>query len=564
MKALAFMKQRWFQAFVVLAALSVAPGAAPHERDDDGEAERNAGPDLVLHNGRISTVDAKNSTVEAIAIKNGEIVATGRNGRVRELVRRNTQVIDLNRRRVLPGLIDGHLHGLRNGYHCFTQTVRLDNVFSRAQALGLYAAKGRQLAANTWIFTTAGWTVAQLDQPGMFTLAELDAALPANPVFIVASGFTGAQVNTRALQLLGLLASNPTGRLTGSAQAAAGAAVIAQFDAHSIDEQANCLADFIRAANSLGLTAWNDPEGNQQPFNPAGSCLEFGVGQHDHQAVIQLRRDGRLNARIVFHLMNNFSGLAQLLPDHRHPLGFMGDDMLRYLGVGEEVLCPGDQPAPTPAEYQAMADFLATNRMSFENHASADATQAAVLGFWEQANKVHPIAGLHWTIAHPGNDGVSPTDATLARVKALGVGMTPSTSGALGSGRTPRFKSMFDSGIHLCLSTDAMNVAPYPPFIDLWYVVSGKSFNPAVPGVPPEQRLTREEALRAKTAGCAWNVVQEGRVGSLEVGKHADLIVLSDDYFAVPTDDIRGLTSVLTIVGGRIVHVAAEFSKLDR
>jgi len=562
MKTLAFSRQGWLQAFLVVAVLGVAPRAAPHERDDDGEAGENAGPDLVLHNGRISTVDAKSSTVEAIAIKNGEIIATGRNGRVRELARRNTQLIDLNRRRVLPGLIDGHLHGLRNGYHCFTQAVRLDNVFSRAQALGLYAAKGQKLAANTWIFTTAGWTVAQLDQPGMFTLAELDAALPANPVFIVASGAAGVQVNTRALQLLGL--SSATGRLTGAGQAAAGAAVIAQLDAHSIDEQASCLADFIHAANGLGLTAWNDPEGNQQPFNTAGSCLEFAVVQHDHQAVIQLRRAGRLNARIVFHLMNNFSGLAQVLPDHRHPLGFMGDDMLRYLGVGEEVLCPGDQPAPTPAEYQGIANLLAANRMSFENHASSDATQTAVLNFWEQADKVHPIADLHWSIAHPGNDGVSPTDATLSRVKALGVGMTPSTSGALGSGRTPRFKSMFDSGIHLCLSTDAMNVAPYPPFVDLWYVVSGKSLNPAVPGVPPEQRLTRQEALRAKTAGCAWNLVQEGRVGSLEVGKHADLIVLSDDYFAVPTDDIRGLTSVLTIVGGRIVHAAAEFARLDR
>ena len=563
MMTIALRRRGWFQVFLVLAVLSIAPGAAPHEREEnDEEAERNTGPDLVLHNGRISTVDARNSTVEAIAIKNGEIVATGRSGRVRELARRNTKVIDLNRRRVLPGLIDGHLHGLRNGYHCFTQTVRLDNVFSRAQALGLYAAKGRQLAANTWVFTTAGWTVAQLDQPGMFTLAELDAALPNNPVFIVASGAAGAQVNSRALQVLGL--TSATGRLTGADQAAAGAAVIAQFNAHSIDEQANCLADFIHAANGLGLTAWNDPEGNQQPFNPAGSCLEFGVGQHDHQAVIQLRRDGRLNARIVFHLMNNFSGLAQILPDHRHPLGFMGDDMLRYLGVGEEVLCPGDQPAPVPAEYQAIANFLAANRMSFENHASADATQAAVLGFWEQANKVHPIAELHWSIAHPGNDGVSPTDATLARVKALGVGMTPSTSGALGSGRTPRFKSMFDSGIHLCLSTDAMNVAPYPPFVDLWYVISGKSFNPAVPGVPVEQRLTREEALRGKTVRCAWNLVQDGRIGSLEVGKHGDLIVLSDDYFAVPTDDIRGLTSVLTIVGGRIVFAAAEFARLDR
>jgi hypothetical protein len=108
-----------------------------------------------------------------------------------------------------------------------------------------------------------------------------------------------------------------------------------------------------------------------------------------------------------------------------------------------------------------------------------------------------------------------------------------------------------------------MNVAPYPPFVDLWYVVSGKTLNPAVAGVPPDQRLTRTEALHAKTVGCAWNLAQEGRLGSLEVGKHADLIVLSEDYFGVPVDDIRTLTSVLTIVGGRIVYAGAEYKGLD-
>jgi hypothetical protein len=553
---------------VSMAAVAVLEAAAP-----PAEVMKDDAPDLVLYNGKISTVDAANSTVEALGIRAGEIIATGRSGPIKALAKQSTQVINLNGRRVLPGLLDGHLHGLRNGYHCFTQTVRLDNVFSRAQALQLYRAKGEELAGTTWVWTTAGWTVRQLDQPGMFTLAELDAVLPANPAYVVGSGFSGVQVNTRALALLGLTAGSPgvevdasgkpTGRLTGPAQTAAGAAIIAQIDAHSIDDQATCLADFIRAANSLGLTGWNDPEGNQQPFNTAGSCSEFAVGLHDHQPVIQLSREGRLNARITYHLMNNFSGLTQLLQDHRHALPFMGDDMLRYLGVGEEVLCPGNQPPPNPLEYQKIADFLAANRMSFENHASANATQVAILNAWEQADKIYPLAKLHWTVAHPGEDGISPSDQTLARVKALGVGMTPSTSGALGVARTPRFKSMFDSGIHLCLSTDAMNVAPYPPFVDLWYVVSGKTLNPAVAGVPPDQRLTRTEALHAKTVGCAWNLAQEGRLGSLEVGKHADLIVLSEDYFGVPVDDIRTLTSVLTIVGGRIVYAGAEYKGLD-
>ena len=543
----------------------------------EAQTTASSAPDLIVYNGQISTEDASDSTVEALAIRGGEIVATGPSASIQALAGPSTQSIDLNGRRVVPGLLDGHLHGLRNGYHCFSRTVRLDTVTSRSQALELYRAKGQQLPPDTWVWTSQGWTVAQLDQPGMFTAAELDSALPSNPAFIIGAGYPGVQVNTRALQLLGLSAGapgvevdangNPTGHLSGPAQAAAGAAIIAQLDQLTIDQQAACLADFIRTANSLGLTGWSDPEGNQQPFNPAGSCAEFGQGLHDHQAVIQLWREGRLNARIVYHLMNNFSGLNQLLADARHPIPFMGDDRLRYLGVGEEVLCPGDQPPPDPSEYQQIANYLAANRMGFQNHASADATQVAILNAWEEANAIYSLAQLHWTIAHPGNDGVSPSDQTLARVKALGVGMAPGSAGALGASDqplfTPRFRSMYESGIHLCLSTDAMNVAPFPPFIDLWYVVSGKTLNPAVAGVPPDQQLTREQAMRARTANCAWNLMQEDRLGTLEVGKHADLVVLSGDYFSVPIDDIRTLRSVLTIVGGRIVFADAEFRVLS-
>jgi predicted amidohydrolase YtcJ len=547
----------------------VAIGAAKEH------VKNNKRADLILHNGVIAIMDEQASFVDAVAIRDGKILAVGDNEHIRSLAKDGAQIIDLQGRTVVPGLIDGHLHGLRNAYHCFTQAVRLDNVFSRAQALEMYRVKGEQLSGDTWIFTTAGWTVRQLDQPGMFTLAELDAVLPATPVLVFGNSFSGVQVNSHAMQILGLDAGspgvvldengNPTGQLIDEAQSIAGSAVAAQLDTHSIDEQAACLEDFIRAANSLGLTAWNDPEGNQAPFitGLAGSCHEFAQGMHDHQAVIHLRREDRLNARITFHLMNNFSGLNQVLSDHRHTLGFMGDDVLRYLGVGEEVLCPGNQPPPDPKEYQAIVNFLAANRMSFEHHASADQTQRAELDAWEVANTIYPLARLHWTVAHPGEDGISPTDETLERVRALGVGMTPITSGALTSaqGRTPRFRSMLNSGIHLCLSTDAMNVAPYPPFITLWYVVSGNTLDPDVPGVPPEQRLTRMEALRAKTVSCAWNLTQEGRLGSLEIGRHADLIVLSDDYFSVPTDDIRSITSVLTIVGGRIVYDAGRLRR---
>jgi predicted amidohydrolase YtcJ len=571
-------RPRWWPAMVaaivatLAAALTVAAGAYSGWDGGKDRPDREGAADLVLYNGKISTVDAHNATVEAVAIRDGEIVATGRSGRVRALANEATALVDLRGRRVLPGLIDGHLHGLRNGYHCFTQAVRLDNVTSRARALAAYAAKADELADGRWIFTTTGWTVRQLDEPGMLTLAELDAASPDNPVWVQGLGFQGVQVNAAALEAAGLEPGSPgvavdangqpTGQLMGPAVAQAGGSVLAQLDALSIDEQAECLADFVARANSLGLTAWKDPEGNQQPFNPQGSCLEFGVGQHGHQPVLELRRRDRLNARVAFHLMNNFGGLEQVLADTRNPLGFLGDDWLRYLGVGEEVFCPGNQPPPA-AEYLAISEHLARNRLSFENHASASETQVAILDAWERANELYPIADLHWTIAHPGEDNVGPTAETLARSARLGIGMTPSDTGALGRGATPPFRRILESGTRMCLASDAMNVSPFTPFVRLWFAVSGQTFDPAVPGVPPDQRLTRTEALRASTADCAWNLAQEGRLGSIEPGKHADLIVLNRDYFGVPTDGIRILRSLLTVAGGRVVHASGPYAGFD-
>jgi predicted amidohydrolase YtcJ len=187
----------------------------------------------------------------------------------------------------------------------------------------------------------------------------------------------------------------------------------------------------------------------------------------------------------------------------------------------------------------------------------------AILDAWEKANELYPIAKLHWSIAHPGEDNVGPTAETLARAERLGIGMTPSVTGALGRGFAPPYRRILGSGTRMCLATDAMNVSPYPPFINLWWAVSGKSLDPAVPGVPEDQRLTRGEALRAATVDCAWNLDQEGRLGSIEPGKHADLIVLSDDYFAVPTDKIRDIRSVLTVVGGRVVYGSGGYASLD-
>lgn len=542
----------------IILSLVFAGGAGALTRDAQPEMPA---PDWILFNGKIATVDASNSFVQAVAIRDGKILAVGRNGLVQSLWRPGTQIIDLKGRTVIPGLIDAHLHGLRNGYHCFSQTVRLDLITSRAEALAAYQAKAAQLADDRWIWTTfGGWNVNQLDTPGMFTLAELDAAVPDNPLYIQGTGFSGVQVNSRALEVLGLEPGDPgvepTGRLTGPAIGAANAAVLAQLNAHTIEQQAECLADFIRTSNRLGLTAWKDPDGNTFPWITSGPEFgEFSQGLHGHQPLLHLHRNDELNARVAFHQMPNFGGLEQVQADTRNAIGFIGDDMVRYMGVGEDL---ADVDAE---EYAAITQYVAANRLGFEHHATASDEIDFNLAGFEAANEVFPIADLNWTIAHPGDD--LPTDEQLARGLALGIGWTPSISSVRNGAPGPRFRTIMENSAHMCLITDAMNVAPWVPFQKLWYVVSGNTLLPGMSGVPEDQRLTREEALRHSTVECAWFLAQDGRLGSLEVGKHADLIVLSADYFTVPVDNIRNITSVLTMVGGKIVFAGAEFAGLD-
>jgi predicted amidohydrolase YtcJ len=537
-------------AFIVAAA--VTPAAA--DKMDDS-------PDLVLYDGKISTVDANNSTVEAIAIRDGTIIARGGSRQVLALATKSTRLINLNGRRVLPGLIDGHLHGMRNAYHCFIQTVRLDLVTSRTEALAAYAAKAASLSAGRWIWTTSGgWNLNQLDTPVVFTFNELSAAAPNNPVWIQGSGVTGTRVNQAALTALGLSAGDPgvvldangqpTGQLNAPATTLANQAIIAQLDSLTLEQRAACLARFMREVNRRGMTAWKDAGGNQAPWG--GGSAEIGDRFNVREPTMHLYRSGGFTVRIAYHDMSNYQGFQQVLLDTRTRVAPLGDDMFRYMGPGEDTMA-------TDANYHDFTRYAAFKRFSVETHVG---DLDAILTGFEAGNAVYPISQLIWMIAHPDNG--QPNDTQLDRASALRIGYNLTFSGVRNGQTGPRFRSTMESGVRMCLASDAMNVSPYAPFQNLWYVTTGQTLIPGVPGVPVAQRLTREEALRHATVECAWFLGQEGRLGSLEVGNRADLIVLSDDYFAVTDNAIKDIRSILTVVAGRIVYADAEYTGLDQ
>jgi predicted amidohydrolase YtcJ len=532
-----------------------------------------------LINGNIATVDDNSSFVEALAIRGDRILATGTSEEMQALALDSTQVIDLNGRTVLPGLIDAHLHGIRNGYQCYLQAVRLEDTYSRAEALAMYSAKAEELGPGEWIFTAGGWNVNQLDVPGMFTLAELDEALPNNPVSIAGTG-APRQVNSAALAAMGVTEDTPdpeggsflrdeAGNLTGALQGGATTILINQgidFPSHSIEQQKDCLRAFLRDANMRGLTAWDDSNGND-PYDPEGRSITMSRDNHAFQAINQLWFDGELTARVQLHMQTYSDANDETIRDTQRAMTRFGDDMLRVAGVGEEPYGRGSGAGADAADfdveefverYGALTDYLAMNGFQFKHHSSTAFSNELYLRVWEATNEKYPITDLNWSMDHPED----PSEDSLARMVALNINLIPTDNRADNDGGPP-MRRIYDSGVNMCLGSDAMNVAPWMPFINLWFVTSGHAMDPNVAGIAEDQLLTRDEALRSMTVKCGKIMDMPGEVGSLQPGWYADMIVLSDDYFSVPVDDIRHLTSVLTIVDGRVVFADAEFAGLD-
>jgi predicted amidohydrolase YtcJ len=254
-------------------------------------------------------------------------------------------------------------------------------------------------------------------------------------------------------------------------------------------------------------------------------------------------------------------------------MGF-GDDMLRFNGFGERVtnaMNNNERPSDADKEYYyRIAKWAADRGLALTMHWSRDASVGQLLGIFERVNRETPIGGLRWSIAHL-NDA---TDETLRRMKALGVGWTVQDAMYFGgeafqqqwgkevAHRAPPVETGRKTGVAIGAGTDAHRVASYNPFTALQWFLDGKT----VSGVAlrgPAETPSRADALRFYTIGSAWFSRDEDKRGSLEVGKLADLAVLSKDYLTVPVDEIGGIESVLTMVGGRVVYAAGAYRALE-
>jgi len=526
--------------------------------------------DTILVNGKILTVDAGFTTREAIAIRDGRVAAVGSTVDIRKLAGAATRVIDLQGRTVIPGLIDSHLHAIRAALS-FSTEVNWIGASTLTEALGRIREAARTMKPGSWLIVAGGWNVDQFKEKRRPTQAELTAAAPNNPVY-VQLGYGWAILNPVGLQALkiasdadlpsgGRLEKDADGKLTGRITGGQ-AAIIALFDRlpkPTFEQQVDGTQKFFRELNRLGITGVVDPGGN----NLAAS---------DYQAVFDVWRSGRLTVRVAYALCGNepgrefeeFKNLTQLLP-----MGF-GDAMLRFNGLGERITAAMNnnaRPSATDKEkYTQIAKWAAERGMSLTMHWGGDASVGQLLDIFESVNKEVPIKNLRWSIAHL-NDA---SEQSLRRMKALGVGWTVQDamyfggdqfrqqSGPEAARRVPPVNTGQRIGVAIGAGTDAHRVASYNPFTALQWFQDGKTVSGvAIRG--PEETPSRADALRFYTLGSAWFSFDEDKRGSLEVGKLADLAVLSKDYMTVPVEQIGGIESLLTMVDGKVVYAAGPY-----
>ncbi|WP_241021123.1 amidohydrolase [Burkholderia sp. Ac-20344] len=539
--------------------------------------------DLIVYNGKIATQDDRQSFVTALAVKDGRILAAGSGPEVMRHVRDDTLHIDLNGRTVIPGLNDSHLHVIRGGLN-FNLELRWDGVSTLDEALGMLRRQVLRTPAPQWVRVVGGWTEFQFAEKRGPTVAELNAIAPDTPVFVMHLG-DSALLNAAALRAIGYgrdtsdppggeiqrdRAGRPTGMLIARPDMAVLHAALEKGPKLGFDEQMNSTRHFMRELNRLGVTSAIDAGGDSQAY------------PDDYAAIMTLAERGEMTVRIAYSLFVQHAGRE--VDDYTRWMTLAkpgdGDAFLRMNGAGELLVVSaadfGNFLEPRPelpdvleAELTAVVRLLVRHRWPFRLHATYDESIGRFLNVLEAVNRDVPFDGLRWFFDHC--ETIS--DANIARIAALGGGVTVqhrmafqgeyfvARYGVQAATRTPPIRSMLAAGLPVGAGSDATRIASYNPFVSLYWMVSGRTVGGTVL-YPEGNRLSRMEALRRYTVGSAWFSNEDDRKGALVPGRYADFAVLTDDYFTIDEPRIKHLSSVLTIVDGKVVHADDEFAPL--
>ncbi len=563
-----------------LFAAAAAGLSAPFSRGS-AAAAAIAEPDLILRNGKIVTVDRAFSIAQAVAIKGNTILAVGSNATIGGLAGKATRTIDLKGATVIPGLRDSHLHALSIARDIFN--VALEDARTLAAVNAALAKRVAATKPGDWVIASSGWHEGQIAEGRMPTRQELDAISPQNPVFIPRGGHV-AVANSLALKLAGIskdtvdpkggvIVRDANGEPTGFLIESPAMNLVRKLLPPVTRER---LIDGLKQSGSmlsaLGITSTTEP----------------GATPDDIAAYMELWKNKELKQRLRimqwgFSLADVEARSSVLAPN-------FGDDWLRIGGFktlfdggiegaymyDKYNVVEGEQTDPNfhgklllPAggEDEALEMFMlaAERGWQYQVHAVGDATVDKLVGLYEKVAEKYPIGKMRWAILH----AMLAKPEALDRIRALGIRVTVQDQsvrlannclrywGEQRAGYCTPVKSIISRGIPTGGGTDAP-VAHWNPYVSLWWMVTRKvEIKGKITGpLGPDERISRQEALRLYTMGSADVDFVEDKLGSIEPGKLADLAVLSDDYLTIPEDRIRDLHCTMTVLDGAVVYQA--------
>ena len=528
-------------------------------------AERPA--DTILVNGHVITVDVRFSIAEAIAISDGKFTAVGSSASIRRHAGPATRVIDLHGETVIPGLADGHLHDAGGG-----PGVDLAGARSIADVLAAVAARVARSRPGDLIVTNSDWHEAQLAEHRLPYRRDLDRVAPNNPVVAVRGGHEYV-LNSAALKKWNLTKDTPQvpgGRITHGDDGELNGELIDR--AKSLVSlpappplTVEALVEQHRRLNTVGLTSIRYP----------GAPIE------QYRLLQDMARRGMLTVR-VNQLLRLSADTGPKMRDAIEAAGVRPDEGDAWVRIGGMKLGVdggfegGWMRQPYAEPWGESGTFRGVNTMAqapytdvvkelnrlgwrVATHAVGDAAIDEVLSAYEVANAERSIVGKRWTIEH----GFIPQSDQFPRMKALDLVISaqdhlylagPSLVRYWGAQRaawTTPMRAYLDRHFIVAGGTDS-SVVRYPPLWVIYHFVTRDTISGGVLG--PDQRISRQEALRVETINNAYLTFEEAMKGSIEPGKLADLVVLPEDILTCPDKHIQQMRVSMTMVGGRVAY----------
>lgn len=550
-----------------------------------GKTYAQQAADIILLNGKITTLDDGNPHAEAVAIVGNTILSVGSNAQVLKFKSVNTQVIDAKGNTIIPGLFDTHLHVIRGG-RFYNAELRWDGVKTLKRALEMLKEQAARTPAGQWVRVVGGWNEYQFVEKRLPTLKEINEATGNTPAFILYL-YGKAWLNKAGLKALGIQAEmpnppggliekdiegNPTGLLLAEPNAFILYSTLAKLPELSYDEKINSTLQYMTELNRLGVTAVMDAGGGFQNFPD-----DYGITD-------SLDKAGKITVRLPYFLFaqkkgteladfSKWTGMVDI--EHPHSNGFNeidyhvaggGENLVADAADFENFLFPRPElPATMESNLKPVIQLLVKNRWPFRLHATYNESISRDLDVIEQVNRETPLNGLVWLFDH----AETISDENLRRIKALGGGIAIQHRmayqgesfirryGKKAAAAAPPVKKMLEMGIPVALGTDGTRVASYNPWVAMHWITTGKTIG-GTQVMARENTLDRTTALKLLSLN-GYALIQEVSKGKIQAGYLADLVILDRDYFSIPETEIPRTSALLTMVDGQIVFAQKGF-----